>query len=201
MPINNNTPQFDALLKDYREVRKQVPVFLGNEAVKFFKDGMRREGVVDGRFKPWPKRAGPPKDLNRRSLRKSGRLFRSIRVLRKGKNDQIVIGPGAESRRYAELMNNGGKITVTPKMRKFFWAMYFKEAGSNEKKYGDSVRDSDIRKFVKESANADFWKNLALAKTITVPPRPFIYQSRTLQIQLTNLLTDRLNKALQKPRS
>ena len=65
---------------------------------------------------------------------------------------------------YASIHNEGGEITVTPNMKKFFWAMFYKNGGKG-------LKESEL------SAEAKQWRNLALVKVGTqlkIPKRQFI---------------------------
>lgn len=69
---------------------------------------------------------------------------------------------------YASLHNEGGEITVTEKMKAFFWAMHLKTAGAAK---GKGAR---AQRFSVEAAQ---WKALALKKVgskIKVEQRQFI---------------------------
>lgn len=61
----------------------------------------------------------------------SGKLSdkRNWSVKKRGKNFEINSGRQIP---YANIQDNGGKIRITEKMRKFFWAMYAK---TNQSKY------------------------------------------------------------------
>lgn len=76
---------------------------------------------------------------------------------------------------YASIHNEGGEITVTAKMKAFFWAMHYKAAGAisvrKDGKASASKRNQNL------STEAQQWKNLALMKVgskITIPQRQFI---------------------------
>jgi len=82
----------------------------------------------------------------------SGKLRRSIRATVRG---SAVVFSSSEP--YAAIHNEGGKITVTSKMRRYFWAMYYK--------YG------------KKGDKAEMYKALALKRVgsaIVIPQRQFI---------------------------
>lgn len=78
---------------------------------------------------------------------------------------------------YAHIQEEGGVIPITPKMRRFFWAMYYK--------YG-----------------ADMWKYLALTKkaVITIPQRAYLapaveaFEREDFSIILENIIR-RVGKA------
>lgn len=67
---------------------------------------------------------------------------------------------------YASIHNSGGKIRITPKMKKYFWAMFYKSGGKEAEKEGNSLTQEQIG-----------WKALALKKVgseLTIPKRQFI---------------------------
>lgn len=114
-------------------------------------------------------------------LMRSGKLRRSINSKENG--TQVTWN---SSLPYASINNNGGEITVTEKMKSFFWAMAYKAgmaAGT-----GDSERSKRL------SAEAQQWKNLALQKVGTkmkIEQRQFIgehpiVRQRTEEIIATN---------------
>ena len=76
---------------------------------------------------------------------------------------------------YASLHNAGGTITVTPKMLKFFWAMYYRAAGNIKKtKKGKA---SKAAKSVAATEEAGYWKRMALMKVgkkLNIPQRQFL---------------------------
>lgn len=86
-------------------------------------------------------------------LVRSGKLRRSIKSRVQG--DSILFSSNMP---YAELQNNGGKIIVTQKMKKYFWAKYL------------SLQH-------KKPTQAQRFKAMALKKVgsvITIEKRPFI---------------------------
>lgn len=76
---------------------------------------------------------------------------------------------------YAAIHNEGGVLTVTANMKKFFWAMYYKASGAiTTKKDGSASKSKRNATLTEEAA---YWKSLALMKVgdkITVPQRQFI---------------------------
>lgn len=74
---------------------------------------------------------------------------------------------------YAEIMNEGGEIRVTAKMKRFFWAKYYEHAGKiRPRKDGKTNKSSE-----KASAAATVYKRMALMKVgskITIPERRFM---------------------------
>jgi len=56
----------------------------------------------------------------------------------------------------------GGTITVTPKMKSFFWAMYYQSAGSVKKTSTGKVSRSKSN--IQATGDAAFWQAMALKK-------------------------------------
>lgn len=70
---------------------------------------------------------------------------------------------------YASIHNEGGQIVVTAKMKRFFWAMYYKSQGATGS--GDTSR----KKALSDEAKA--WRAMALkpiGSKIKIPERRFI---------------------------
>ena len=117
--------------------------------------------------KPWEKRM---RSYPRGSLMMvTGRLRRSFRGST-GK-DYILFRSDAP---YAAIHNNGGKIPITPRMRAYFWAQYYKHAGKITKT--KSGRASNSQRNILLSNEALFYKNMALTKKteFTIPQRKMI---------------------------
>jgi phage gpG-like protein len=97
-------------------------------------------------------------------LMRSGKLRRSIRP-RETKNQLSW----SSSLPYASLQNEGGEVVVTERMKRFFWAMFYKSNGAVTK--GNSERN---KRLTGESA---MWKALALQKVgakMKIKQRQFI---------------------------
>ncbi len=80
---------------------------------------------------------------------------------------------------YAAIHNEGGEITITRKMQKFFWAKYYEATGgiSRSKKTGKAGNTKKNRQL---SDEAEFYKSMALKKVgdkIVIPQRQFIGNS------------------------
>lgn len=102
---------------------------------------------------------------NRRGslMMRTGNLRRSIRS--KQTSNEIN---WSSSLPYASINNQGGEIVVTDKMKRFFWAMYYKSSGAAK---GKGERAQRL------SAEAQQWKNLALQKVgakMKIEKRQFI---------------------------
>lgn len=100
-------------------------------------------------------------------MMRSGNLRRSIRY---NVNSNTILF--SSSLPYASIHNNGGNLVVTDKMKRFFWAMYYKAIGGAGAAKG--------QKKVSLTGEAAQWKNLALMKIghiMKIPKRQFIGNS------------------------
>ena len=71
---------------------------------------------------------------------------------------------------HANMLNQGGEIVVTAKMKRFFWAMFYKSSGAVTKS-GKGERNTRL------TEEAKSWKTLALQKVgaiMKVKQRQFI---------------------------
>lgn len=115
--------------------------------------------------KPWP----PKRDGSASHLIKTGKLRRSIRATISGNAITFT-----SSEPYSAIHNEGGDITVTAQMRKYFWAM-FKKTGQEQYKY------------------------LALKKIgskIHIPRRQYIGDSPEVRRSIETIITDNINQYL-----
>jgi phage gpG-like protein len=109
--------------------------------------------------------------LSSATMVRSGNTRREIKKLQVSET-KVVVGI-ANHNHHAKIHNEGGKIPVTPKMRRFFWAKY-KETGK------------------------EYWKGMALTKKthFDIPQRKFIGDSKALEKTLDRMLISELRKAL-----
>jgi phage gpG-like protein len=154
-------------------VDKKVPHVIGTEAVKHFKNAFQEE-AFDGKKWAARKTIREGGTNGQKILSLSGELGDATDYVVRG--SQVII---TNDKAYAEIHNDGGVLIVTPKMRKFFWAMHmkFKEAGN--------------------LTMADQWKGLALAKKLTMPQRQFIGDSVVLMNNIEAKIERDLTKILQ----
>lgn len=150
------------------EVMKNLPKNASEKARAFFIGSFIKQGFTDTSFIPWVKRKD---DFTHKLLQQSLALKNSINITQADfKNIEITAGAGIN---YGAIHNEGGTITVkvTPKMKKFFWAMYKK---------------TEVEK----------WKFLALTKKenfiIKIPKRQFIGTSDTLMNELDNMFINQI---------
>lgn len=130
-----------------------------------FDKNFERKAFFD---KPWDSTKIP----NRRGsvMMRTGKLRRSVRS--KQSNNNIA---WSSSLPYASLQNEGGEIIVTEKMKRFFWAMFYKANGAVSKtEKGDTRNNKRNKKLTEEAAT---WKALALQKVgakMKIKQRKFI---------------------------
>lgn len=124
-------------------------------------------------------------DESRGLLIKTGNLRRSI-TGRITDRDSVVI---ETTQPYAKIHNEGGTITVTRKMKKYFWWKYITITGSKRMKAGIPItyserfsrkKDGTLRNTKRNrelTEEAEFYRAMALKKAgskITIPKRQFI---------------------------
>ncbi len=157
---------FETIAKDAAEI-----------AVKHFKDSFEKQGFTDSSFIPWPNRND---GAGHKLMQLNNNLYNSIKANSITKDGvEITAGEGLP---YAAIHNNGGTITVTvtPQMKKFFWAMY-------------------------KQTDKEMWKHLYLSKkeqlTIKIPQRQYIGESQALDKKIDTVIektfTANFEKSLQ----
>lgn len=101
---------------------------------------------------------------------------------------------------YAAIHNEGGEIKVTARMKRFFWAMYYKaNGGLGRRKDGTLRRD---QRNARLSSEAEFWKHLALMKvgsTVKIPRRRFLGNHPDLEREITAIIEKRLEEYFSNP--
>jgi phage gpG-like protein len=100
MPVKHEHAP-EEIVRRFNTVKRRVPRIVGTTAVEFFKENFRRQGFVDQGLEAWPPRQDGNND--RALLIKSGRLRRSIRVLRANRN-AVQVGTNVP---YAKYHNQG----------------------------------------------------------------------------------------------
>lgn len=172
MANSNKVPDF---LKMAADIKRNASRYAATEAEKFFKNGITKGGFTDVSFIAYKKTSNPL--AGNRTLYKSGDLQRSIR---KGlETEQRVIIQSDLS--YSEIQNNGGYITVTAQMKKFFWAKYYEFSG--KVKTTKSGKLSGAKSNLKTNSKAEFCKAMALRKVgskIKIEQKQFMGESKYL---------------------
>lgn len=155
-----------------RRVIATAPRAIGVLGVNHWKESFRMQRFNDYGSQPWPA-ATSHKRRNVLIGKQSGALRNSIQTERA--NIQEI--KWVARRPYARIHNEGG-IThpkVTPQMRKFAWAMYYKAPKAEKNK----------------------WKGLALTKkktlTIRIPQRKYMGNSRAFNRTINKYLSKQLD--------
>jgi len=94
---------------------------------------------------------------------------------------------------YAAIHNEGGEIKVTERMKRYFWAMYYKANGGLGRRKDGTLRKD--RKNARLSTEAEFWKHLALMRigaSIKIPRRRFIGVHPQLEAAVVSIIEKRL---------
>uniref|UniRef100_UPI0039A770F1 hypothetical protein n=1 Tax=Ornithobacterium rhinotracheale TaxID=28251 RepID=UPI0039A770F1 len=138
-----------------------------------------------------------PKLINRRGsvMMRTGKLRRSIKSKLTTKG---VIFTSAMP--YADILNNGGEITVTEKMKRFFWAMYYKSSGAISKTKTGKVSNSQRNRRL--NLEAEQYKALALKKVgskMKIEPRQFIGHHPQIDTAVREIINKNLKKLEIKP--
>lgn len=96
---------------------------------------------------------------------------------------------------YSGIHNEGGEIKVTDRMRRYFWAMYYKANGGLGRRKDGTLRKD--KRNARISTEAEFWKHLALLRvgaTIKIPRRQFIGAHPRLEAAVTAIIEKRLQE-------
>ena len=197
---------FSALLKAKQKeldtlMRRELPVKVGRMAKDHYQDNFRKGGFVNGGLRRWPvtKRqrsgsksaaAGYGPLLSRRN-----HLFSSVKYTPGDYRVRV-----ANDVKYAPPHNWGGETrpTVTPRMRKFAWAMYYKAAGIRKKaakgKRKGKTRQREL------PPEAGMWKGFALTRKkklkVKIPQRQFIGESTELNKQIRQTVETEIRNIL-----
>lgn len=121
---------------------------------------------------PWPDRKMQGKGS---LMLQTGKLRRSIRA-----KQTATSVSWSSSEPYAAIHNEGGTITVTAKMKRYFWAKYYELAGKVKYRKDGKTSKASVR----VSAAAEFYHNLALMRVgskIKMPKRQFLGDSPVVQ--------------------
>lgn len=158
------------------------------ELLDEFDKNFERKAFFD---QPWENTKMP----NRRGslMMRSGALRRSIRATSNDNSIRFM-----SSLPYAEIHNEGGVITVTEKMKRYFWAMYYKTSGAISKTSKGEARQTNRNKAM--SLEASYWKAMALKKVgskIKVEQRQFIGPHREVD-QCVKRVFDRSMKEFEE---
>lgn len=183
MPKANKTPDFSLVAK---KLQKDQSRMVAVEAKKFFKESFVKGGFTDRSFSPWKQRVGPLG--GKKILIGQGNTMNLMQSIRTLELSPTKVRTGTDLV-YGEIHNEGGTITVTRNMKKFWWAKYYEYAGSVRKLKNGKI--SQAKGNLKTNAKAEFCRNMALMKVgakIRIPKRQYIGESHTLMKLLDDWL-------------
>ncbi len=204
MELNDFAHQLRAHSKQIDNLmRRRLPVIAGRMAKDFFQNSFRISAFVNRGSHPWPitqRQLSGAKGAAAKYtplLSSRNHLYASIKYT---PSDYRVLV--ANDLLYAPVHNWGGTVqpNVTPKMRRFAWAMFYRTAGikagaskKNRKKRADEA---------KSNLQAQKWKALALTKKkklkIRIPQRQFLGDSQELQQDIRERTKQEITKILDK---
>ncbi len=166
-----------------KEVNDRLPRKVGVVAVNHFRQNFRDGGWLDNGLHPWKRtrrQDGNSPDSGYGPLTsRRGHLMRSI---------QSTAGPGTVTVEnpvpYAHVHNDGAKIPVTRKMKKYAWFKFYSLAGFRKGQKKDKI-----------PPEAEKWKGLALTKktALAIPQRRFMGDSAELRAKISKTIQDSLN--------
>jgi phage gpG-like protein len=138
---------------DINDLEKKITQDLAVELADEFDRNFERKAFFTEKW-------ATPKINNSRGsvMNRSGNLRRSIKY---NVRDGMILF--SSSLPYASIHNEGGEVTVTAQMKKYFWAMYYKATGGMT----FSVKTKEVAKSKRNeklTAEALKWKGLALMK-------------------------------------
>lgn len=175
----------DTLTECLQNILNDIRVELGDEFDKNF-----QRGSFFGSQK-WPKSSRPGA---KSPLIDSGNLRRSIRGTVRGNSVAF-----SSSLPYASIHNTGGTLTVTTKMKRYFWAKYI--AATGKKTTTKSGKPSNSKKNRNLSAAAQFYKAMALKKVgskIKIPQRQFLGHHASLEAPSKAIIKRNIDELMQK---
>lgn len=170
-----------------RDTLKDIKVELDDE----FQQNFRREAFFSDK---WQRRKYDD-GSNRKVLQgngKSGVHLSQIAASGRIEGSKVVY---SSTLPYAAIHNEGGTITVTAKMKRYFWAKYIEATGSFSYKKDGQQRNTQRQR--KLSADSEFYKAMALKKTgdkIKIPKRQFIGMHPSLNTAITEIIEKNLDE-------
>lgn len=184
-----------------RDVNDRLPRKVGIIAVQHFKQNFRDSGFHDGGLRPWKKsqrelRGGIGASARYKTLTSARNHLMSSTQAHIGRGEVSIENPVP----YAVIHNEGGTIvsnpTITPKMRKYAWAMAYKLSGRKKGRKGK--RTGGSQEAIPEEAKR--WMALALTKKTKIkirakmPKRQFIGESRELMQKVSKEVNDSIQR-------
>lgn len=163
-----------------------LPIKIGDTAILFSKQRFREQAWVDNATIPWkPRKPGAVRNRGRALLVSSGRLRRSIRIIRTT-GDSVTIGSNVP---YAQIHNDGfnGTQQVSAHTRTK-WKKERVETGSLTKSGKKSMKTVT-------SENGTYSVK-SFSRKMNMPRRRFMGKSAALERQLGRLISSEIMKSI-----
>jgi phage gpG-like protein len=182
--IQKQRQQLDALF------RRKLPVVVGRMAKDHYQDNFRKGGFVNNGLQKWE-----PAKRTTSGRKGAAAKYKTLTSSRNHLFSAVQYTPGdarvtisnpvpyAAAHQFGETIS----VTITPKMRRYAWARYYRAGGGK----GRELVESDAKE-------AAFWRGLALTKKTTLnikmPARPMIGESA----ELTQKIKDKIDTETRK---
>ena len=191
--------QFETLVKNCAKqietyVTTRFPAEAGDTALRFINGNFRAQGWQGETFKPWKKNKRDGTALVKTGKLRSGTFYTSA-------VGEVTI---KNTLPYAQIQNEGGNahIPITPKMRKFFWAMYYKEAGKGIKTKTNKKGVTSTFQSIDQGKKVNKWRAMALTKKdafdFKIDQRQFAPTDTSQSPVLNNAVMRKVEKALEQ---
>ena len=198
----------DELKKKSNEVetlmKRKLPVIVGRMAKDHYQENFRKGGFQNRGLRKWPVTRRQTSGIAGADgqygplLSRRNHLFASIKYV--PSDYRVTVSNDLP---YAPIHNWGGQVnpTVTPRMRRFAWAMYYNAQGGKRKATGGKRKPKKGKSAPKvETPSAQFWKGMALTKKkklqVRIPQRQFIGESQELNQRINERIENELNQIL-----
>ncbi len=198
----------DELKKKSNEVetlmKRKLPVVVGRMAKDHYQENFRKGGFQNRGLRKWPVTRRQTSGIAGADgqygplLSRRNHLFASIKYV--PSDYRVTVSNDLP---YAPVHNWGGQVnpTVTPRMRRFAWAMYYNAQGGKKKATGGKRKPKKGKSAPKvETPSAQFWKGMALTKKkklqVRIPQRQFIGESQELNQRINERIESELNQIL-----
>jgi phage gpG-like protein len=175
--------EFDTIL---RRILSDIRVGIGAE----FDENFERQAFFSH---AWQRRRSPVRGEGH-ILLDTGELRRSIKAV----SDENSITFSSDLP-YAEIHNEGGKIAVTARMKRFFWAKFYETQNAfGRKKSGELRKD---KRNAQLDSISEFYRTMAclpVGYQITIPRRRFLGTDPALEAQVTAIISNNLEEYFNK---
>lgn len=176
-----------------RLVDRVLPVKVGKTAEYHLQDNFREGGFNGQKWKePYRRKLAFSGARGRYGtlLSSNNHLYDSIDS--KPERGKVLIFNDVQ---YAGVHNNGATITVTAKMKRYFWARHIQARGGI--KTLKSGKRSRSKKSMAMSREAEFWRNMAIKKVgskIEIPKRKFFGIDPKLRQKISDIINNELKR-------